>query len=168
MELARELGQRRAFIATAEAKDAEMRERIERHQIERGDEFVTIEEPLDLTKVLREITEIEVVLIDCLTLWLSNMIVRDRSTSQVEREVERLVDTIRKAPFNSVVVTNEVGMGIVPDSPLGRVFRDLAGHTHKRLALAADRIYFAAMGVILRLRPDPVSVVDRRLERVPR
>ena len=78
IELARELGKRRAFIATAEAKDAEMRERIERHQIERGDEFVTIEEPLDLTKVLRENTDIEVVLIDCLTLWLSNMIGRDR------------------------------------------------------------------------------------------
>jgi adenosylcobinamide kinase/adenosylcobinamide-phosphate guanylyltransferase len=168
IELARKLGQRRAFFATAEAKDGEMRERIERHQIERGNDFVTIEEPLALTKVLHGIANIDVVLIDCLTLWLSNMVVRDCSVSHVEQEVEKLVDVIGKSSFSTIVVTNEVGMGIVPESALGRLFRDLAGHTHQRLASQAERIYLAALGVILRLRPDPVQVIDRKLESIPR
>lgn len=168
IELSRTLGQRRVFVATAEAKDDEMRERIARHQIDRGDEFVTIEEPLDLTEVLLGITDTDVVLIDCLTLWLSNMLLRDCSTSQVEQEVERLVEAIEKSRFNTVIVTNEVGMGIVPESVLGRLFRDLAGHAHQRLASQAERIYLAALGVILRLRPEPIQVVNRHLESAPR
>lgn len=168
IELALKLGQPRTFVATAEAKDAEMHERIKRHQIDRGNDFVTIEEPIALTDVLHGITDTDVVLIDCLTLWLSNMLVRGYSASQVELEVERLGGEIRNASFNTVIVTNEVGMGIVPESSLGRLFRDLAGHAHQRLASQAEQIYLAAMGIILRLRPNPISVIDRQVESVPR
>lgn len=160
IELARTLGAKRAFIATAEAGDAEMRERIACHRARRGDDFITIEAPLGLPTVLQGITNIDVVVIDCLTLWLSNILMRDSEAQGALQEVETLIETIQRRPFYTIVVTNEVGMGIVPESRLARIFRDVAGHAHQRLALQAEQIYFAALGVILRLRPNPVQIIN--------
>jgi adenosylcobinamide kinase / adenosylcobinamide-phosphate guanylyltransferase len=158
--LARQLGSRRAFIATAQPIDEEMRERIDRHRIERGADFVTFEVPRDVIAAMRNMDPIDVVVIDCLTLWLSNMVIGNTPDKEILLEVDALIQTIGSFPFNTIVVTNEVGMGLVPETDLGRRFRDLAGHAHKRLASHAEQIYFAALGVMLRLRPGPVQLVD--------
>ena len=141
------------FVATAEARDAEMADRIERHQQERGPAWRTVEEPLDLIGVLmRQAAKNECLLVDCLTLWLSNVLLH--SSALPESHLTRLAALLRlwKGP-DLVFVTNEVGCGIVPESELGRVFRDLAGRTNQVVAEAADEVYWMVFGQPLRVKP---------------
>jgi adenosylcobinamide kinase/adenosylcobinamide-phosphate guanylyltransferase len=161
LRLAMERGARRTFVATAQAYDDEMRARIARHVDERGIDFVTVEAPLALEEAVAA-TDADVVVIDCLTLWLSNLLLADVSPAAIEGRVDALARALERAQFASVLVTNEVGMGIVPESSLGRAFRDVAGRAHQRLARSAREIYLAAIGTVVRLRPAPVEVVDPR------
>jgi adenosylcobinamide kinase/adenosylcobinamide-phosphate guanylyltransferase len=155
---ARAFGPRRTFVATAQALDREMRERIARHIEERGGSFETVEAPFELSAAVASLRDVDAVVIDCLTLWLSNLLVRGDGPDRIEDQVDALVRTLVQAPFHVVLVTNEVGMGVVPESALGRVFRDLAGRTHQRIAARADEIYAAMLGCIVRLRPAPVAL----------
>ena len=155
--LARRLGGRKAFLATAEARDQEMEERIAHHQRQRRSEFETIEEPVAVAAALARI-DADVVVVDCLTLWLANLLLRDEIPERVLRHVDDLVSVLRELPLDVILVTNEVGMGIVPDNPLGRAFRDVCGVAHQRLSRTADQVYFAVLGTILRLNPGPVEV----------
>ena len=150
---------RRGFIATAQARDDEMRERIRAHVAERGQDFETIEEPLELTHRLSDESGFDILVVDCLTLWLSNRLLRDHDANLVREATNELVAVLAKSSQTVIIVTNEVGMGVVPDSALGRVFRDVAGNANQRLALAAEEVYLAAMGVVVRLRPQPLVVV---------
>jgi adenosylcobinamide kinase / adenosylcobinamide-phosphate guanylyltransferase len=156
LALARRLGRRRLFLATAQAGDDEMRQRILRHRRTRGDDFRTLEEPLAVPELLRQPPDDDVVVLDCLTLWLSNLLLDGREPAEVLRRVEALADVLRRRPAHAVVVTSEVGLGLVPETPLGRTFRDVAGLAHQCLAAAADEVYFGAMGIMLRLKPGPV------------
>lgn len=158
---ASELGARRAFIATAQAFDDEMRARIAAHVQERGALFETHEVPHALPEALAEL-DADVVVVDCLTLWLSNLLLQERTSDQIAAEVERLAVVLERRRAHVVLVTNEVGMGIVPDNALARTFRDVAGRAHQRLAAMADEIHFAALGVLLRLHPEPVTVTRPR------
>ncbi len=161
--LAEARGERRAFVATAIAFDEEMRLRIARHIEERAGAFDTVEAPRDLdaaTSRLSGATAHVVVLDVCLTLWLSNLLLAGIDANAIEPRVDDLAETLASAPFASIVVTNEVGMGLVPDTPLGRAFRDLTGRAHQRLARRADEIYFATMGTVLRLKPSPVELAE--------
>lgn len=151
--LARRLGRRRLFVATAEARDEEMRGRIRRHREERGGEFDTIEEPLDLARVIQTDTTHDVLLIDCLTLWLANHLLAATNPDAVLSHLDRLLVALRERRGHVIVVTNEVGLGIVPETELGRQFRDLAGIAHQRLSRQADEVYFAMLGTMLRLKP---------------
>jgi adenosylcobinamide kinase/adenosylcobinamide-phosphate guanylyltransferase len=155
---ARDLGSRRAFVATAQALDDEMAARIAAHARTRGADFHTIEEPLALADRLAALRDTDVVVIDCLTLWLSNLLMRGDTEPQIAAAVDALAATLRRRAFHAVVVTNEVGMGIVPETPLGRLFRDIAGRAHQRLAAAADEIHFAMLGAMLRVRPEPIAL----------
>jgi adenosylcobinamide kinase/adenosylcobinamide-phosphate guanylyltransferase len=156
---AREIGPRRVFLATAEALDGEMRARVAAHRASRDETFATVEEPLDVPRALRRIGErADVVVVDCLTLWLANLVLRGDSEEAVLERVDRLAAAVAAAPFASIVVTNEVGMGIVPENALARAFRDVAGIAHQRLAREADEVYLAALGMVIRLRPEPVAV----------
>jgi adenosylcobinamide kinase/adenosylcobinamide-phosphate guanylyltransferase len=157
---ARALGARRAFVATAQALDEEMRLRIARHVQERGETFRTIEAPLALAEALAELRGVDVAVVDCLTLWLSNLLLQGDDQQRILTKVDGLVAVLHKAPFPVVLVTNEVGMGIVPESALARSFRDVAGLAHQRIARSAGEVYFAAMGCIVRLRPGPVSLEE--------
>jgi adenosylcobinamide kinase / adenosylcobinamide-phosphate guanylyltransferase len=157
---ARRLGGRRVYLATAEAGDGEMARRIEAHRSERGADFATVEEPVHLMDTLSQIESCDVVVVDCLTLWLSNVMLREESPLAASRKADELASAAGRFPFHLVLVTNEVGMGIVPETELGRMFRDVAGRAHQRLAQVADEIYFAALGVMLRLRPGPVTTVQ--------
>ncbi len=158
VSLARELGVRRAFLATARVYDDEMRDRIARHQAERGAAFRTLEEPAALAAALRRLEGIDVAVVDCLTLWLSNLLLDGLTPPEIEERVEELAAVLAERRFHAVLVTNEVGMGVHPETALGRTFRDLAGRAHQRLARCADEIHFAVLGVVLRLRPGPVEI----------
>jgi adenosylcobinamide kinase/adenosylcobinamide-phosphate guanylyltransferase len=158
LRLARSLGRRRVLIATAEPFDAEMRSRIEAHKRERGDQFETLEEPLALAAAFERAASADVVVIDCLTLWLANLLLRDEPEQRALAAVETLVRAVEARRCHTILVTNEVGMGVVPESALGRAFRDLTGRAHQRLSRASDEIYFAVLGTMLRIRPGPVTV----------
>jgi adenosylcobinamide kinase/adenosylcobinamide-phosphate guanylyltransferase len=161
MERAMQLGRNGVFIATAEGSDEEMRARIARHREERGERLRTIEAPLDLASAIVGVFEndlgADVILVDCLTLWLSNLLVPGATADEVLRRVEDLRAALRRRRVPVVLVTNEVGMGLVPDTPLGRVFRDVAGLAHQRLAHDADEVHAGVLGLMLRLRPGPVA-----------
>jgi adenosylcobinamide kinase / adenosylcobinamide-phosphate guanylyltransferase len=153
---ARRLGARRLFVATAEPGDAEMAERITHHREERGCDFVTKEEPLQLPRLLAEEHDADVVVVDCLTLWLCNLLLNHRSAAEIEDQVAALLAVIARPQRDVVLVSNEVGFGVVPESELGRRFRDIVGRTHQQIAAQADEVYLAAMGVVVRLLPEPV------------
>jgi adenosylcobinamide kinase/adenosylcobinamide-phosphate guanylyltransferase len=155
LALARRLGQRRLFLATAQAGDDEMRERIGRHRRDRGEDFQTIEEPLAVAEVLQRHADNDVVLFDCLTLWLSNLLLEGNEPEAILHRVEELTAVLARRSLHAVVVSNEVGLGIVPETPLGRTFRDLAGLAHQRMSAVADEVYFAVLGTILRIKPSP-------------
>ena len=152
---ARELGASRLYVATAEIHDEEMRARIERHRAERPD-FATVEEPVDLPGAIDRAT-VDVVLVDCLTLWLSNLLCADLADAEVEARFDRLLAALAARTSHVVVVSNEVGLGIVPDNLLARRFRDHAGRLHQRLAARADEVWLGAMGMVVRLRPGPLE-----------
>jgi adenosylcobinamide kinase/adenosylcobinamide-phosphate guanylyltransferase len=160
LSLARELGRAVAFVATAEARDDEMRARIAQHQREREAGFRTVEAPRELARALGDIDE-PVVVIDCLTLWLSNLLCDGATEAQLQARVAELVDAIADRPGEVVLVTNEVGLGIVPEHALGRLFRDVAGRAHQQLAALADEVYLGAVGMMLRIKPGPVEPVAR-------
>ena len=159
VSLARQLGGRRVFVATAQEIDAEMCDRITRHQEERGADFVTLEEPIELVATLRRLAQVDVVVIDCLTVWIANLLVGGMEEAAIATHINELAALLAGLPFHTIMVTNEVGMGVHPETALGRTFRDVVGRAHQRLARGADEIYFAALGVILRLQPGPVTLL---------
>ena len=138
------------YMATAEAGDHEMAARIAAHRSRRGARWTTVEEPLELTRELgRAATPEGAVLVDCLTLWLANLIEAGRD---IDAEGAALAATLTGLPGAAVVVSNEVGLGIVPDNRAARAFRDHAGRLHQRIAAAADRVLFMAAGLPLILK----------------
>lgn len=149
-EIALKSGGAHVYVATAQAGDNEMADRITRHRKRRGHRWQTIEAPLDLATVLDgHACPGSTVLVDCLTLWLSNLLANDRDA---EREIEGLVERFARTRGNVIVVTNEVGLGIVPDNPLARRFRDLAGFANQRVAAVANEVVFVACGLPLTLK----------------
>jgi len=144
---------RRYFIATAEALDDEMRARIAHHQATRPSTFVTVEEPVALTPAIAALAgNADVAVLDCLTLWVSNLIGEGLDDGTILAEADTLATALRLAPFPIIVVTDEVGWGIVPDNPVARRFRDLLGWTNQKIAQAADRVILMASGYSLRLK----------------
>jgi adenosylcobinamide kinase/adenosylcobinamide-phosphate guanylyltransferase len=138
------------YLATAEALDAEMAARIAEHKRRRGADWRTVEEPLDLVATLRrECGPDRAVLVDCLTLWLSNLMVAGRP---VRPEMARLVELLPRQPGPLVLVSNEVGLGVVPADAMARAFIDHAGWLHQRIAEQADDVVFMAAGLPLHLK----------------
>lgn len=161
LQRARTLGTRRVFVATAQAFDSEMKDRITAHRRERAEDFRTLEVPIAVPAALDGLHDADVVVIDCLTLWLSNLLLREEPPSRILQRVDDLVEILQRRTFHSLVVTNEVGMGVVPETPLGRAFRDLSGLAHQRLARGADEVHLAILGTVLRIKPAPVEIQDR-------
>ncbi len=137
-----------AYVATAEAGDDEMVTRIKAHRARRGPSWRTIEAPRDLVAALAVCKKMPV-LVDCLTLWLSNLMLAE---ADIDAEVERLEKSLAEAAAPVVLVANEVGFGIVPDHPLGRRFRDLQGVLNQRIAARADRVVLVVAGLPLALK----------------
>jgi len=138
------------YIATGEARDAEMTDRIARHRADRGPRWQTFEVPIELPEVIaRERGAERVVLVDCLTLWLSNLLLSDRDISDA---TDRLLDSLKSGAGLVLLVSNEVGLGIVPDNALARRFRDEAGRLHQRVAAIADEVLLVAAGLAIRMK----------------
>jgi adenosylcobinamide kinase/adenosylcobinamide-phosphate guanylyltransferase len=148
-EASNHFGNRRVMVATAQAHDAEMTERIARHRAERGDGWVTIEAPFELARAVGELGAGDVAVVDCLTLWLTNHMLADADLSQKTSE---LAAALRASPAALYVVSNEVGQGIVPDNALARRFRDEAGWMNQAMASAADRAVLVVAGLPLVLK----------------
>jgi adenosylcobinamide kinase/adenosylcobinamide-phosphate guanylyltransferase len=147
------------FVATAEAGDEEMRQRIERHRRERPPGWRTLETPREIgPSILEHGQALQVILLDCLTLLVSNHLVAfdDPSDPQAEQrvmaQVHVLVECAQLCPADLIVVSNEVGMGLVPPTPLGRAYRDLLGKANQVLAQKADRVYFLVAGLPMTLK----------------
>lgn len=148
---------RRIMIATAEAGDEEMEARIALHRAERDASWQTIEEPLDLAKAFGEAgTTVDgapsetIIVVDCLTLWLSNVM---HAGCDVDDETRRLLQSVQQSEADTIFISNELGLGLVPETKLGRDFRDAQGRLNQRLAAAADVVEFVAAGLPLRLKP---------------
>jgi adenosylcobinamide kinase/adenosylcobinamide-phosphate guanylyltransferase len=157
--LAMRSGNKPAYLATAETLDREMAERVETHRRARAGRFATIEEPINLSDALLEASkDHDVILVDCLTLWISNLLGRGFN---VARQVDGLGETLQEIRSAQVIlVSNEVGLGIVPDNALARTFRDLAGSAHQRLAEICDHVYFVAAGLPMTLKGSPPSALS--------
>ena len=151
LEGASKIPGRHAFIATAMPVDDEMKLRIEKHREDRRDGWDTYEEPVQITRVIREIEgKYGAIIVDCLTLWLSNILL---DGVDVEAEIEDLVSNLRKFSESSVfIVSNEVGMGIVPENELARKFRDMAGRLNQRVAEIADEVFITVAGIPVKIK----------------
>ena len=148
--LAIDSGLEHHYLATGQAYDEEMRERIARHRADRGNGWITHEVTVDLVEELdRTAASDRVVLVDCLTLWLTNLMMAD---ADIEAAGKMLIDCVRQWKGRLVLVSNEVGMGIVPENRMAREFRDHAGRLHQRLAAVADEVYFVAAGLPLKMK----------------
>jgi len=136
------------YLATAEIGDEEMAERIAMHRAERNAQWRTVECPFDLPEEIAAISS-GAILVDCLTLWLSNLMLGGHP---IERRSDDLMAAIAATPLPLVIVTNEVGLGIVPAHPLGRTFRDAAGRLNQKVATGMDAAYFVVSGMVLPLQ----------------
>jgi len=144
----------KAYIATAEALDEEMKERIEKHKRQRGDDWVTYEEPIKISDVLKTIERrYRVVVIDCLTLWLSNLMKTDLN---IETEIGHFISSLVTCHSSLIfIVSNEVGMGIVPENEMARRFRDMAGILNQKMAEISDEVFIVVAGI-------PIKIMDKR------
>jgi len=143
-----------AYLATAEALDSEMRERVESHRRQREGRFETLEEPLALAAAIgRAAARHDLILVDCLTLWITNLLGAGRDVAEAVDELSATLAALESSRV--ILVSNEVGLGIVPDNPLARTFRDLAGSTHQRIAEICDDVYFVVAGLPLTLKGAP-------------
>jgi len=184
LELAGSLGEKRLYIATAEAYDEEMEVRISRHKKERGHGWETVEEPLNVEEVMRSSANYDVILVDCLTLWLCNVMHKEpfpspsmgegqgggencplpsipshkgRGGVQPDDEyilerIDELATAFAKSERTVIVVTNELGLGVIPDNPLSRQFTDLAGIMNQRMAAVADKVILTVSGIPMTIK----------------
>lgn len=187
-EYAAAIGARGTYVATSRIWDGEMRDRVRLHQEQReqsGFPWTTVEEPLALADTLRRLgTEAagergspsggcaaNVIMVDCLTLWLTNLLLEDGTeewtrkamdlaASKVERELDRLCEVLTQIPVPVFMVTNEVGDGIVPEYPLGRLFRDLAGRMNQRLAALCREVFLVTAGIPVELKSRAFRLPD--------
>lgn len=143
-------GLKALYIATGRSFDAEMDARIRHHRARRGSEWQTVEEPLALVETLAEhCSEDRAVLVDCLTLWVTNLMMEDRD---VDVESAALAECLTRCAGLVVLVSNEVGLGIVPENAMARAFRDHAGRLHQRIAAQCDEVYLLAAGLPLKMK----------------
>jgi len=149
-----------AYLATAEALDQEMAERVATHRRSREGRFATIEEPINVcAAIMTAAKQHDVILVDCLTLWITNLLIAGEN---VAGQVDDLVMTLEQVTTTRVIlVSNEVGLGIVPDNAMARNFRDLAGAAHQRMAEICNDVYFVAAGLPMTMKGTPAGAAER-------
>ena len=147
---------KKIYLATCEALDDEMIQRVETHKRLRGPEWLTIEEPVEIIDRIKQYSDnAGVILLDCLTLWLSNLLLKGNNNLKMMEAIEGLIHSLRERRISVIIVSNEVGMGIVPADPLSRRFRDLSGMANQKIAEVADTVIFMVSGMPLFLKDKP-------------
>lgn len=156
LNMADGLMKKKLFLATARSLDEEMHERIERHRRERGGDWTTVEEPVSIVNRIRDLDAGDtVILVDCLTLWLNNLFMEHgMSLERVHRALDELMDVLSRLKGVIILVSNEVGTGIVPDNELARVYRDTAGSLNQRIAAKAQKVVAVMAGIPLVLKDE--------------
>jgi adenosylcobinamide kinase/adenosylcobinamide-phosphate guanylyltransferase len=156
LHLCNTLDLRHIFLATAESKDEEMAEKIRRHQAGRGDKWTTVEEPLDIAVRIGELDRGDtVILIDCLTLWLSNLFMKHRDNKEeICKDIKELAGRLEDLKGVVVAVSNDIGMGIVPENKLAREFRDTAGYMNQRIGAVAKKVVVTFAGLPMMLKDE--------------
>ncbi len=161
-------GTKVCFIATAQALDDDMSQRIAHHRAERPPHWRSIEEPYRLDEALQETADSGVVIVDCLTLFASNWLLRYDDEQECERIVQQITESFLKLAQSQrqtiICVSNEAGLGVVPETRLGRIFRDLLGSVNQEFARAADEVYLLVAGLPLRLKPNEEKSVRLSIE----
>ncbi|MBC2767332.1 MAG: bifunctional adenosylcobinamide kinase/adenosylcobinamide-phosphate guanylyltransferase [Desulfosarcina sp.] len=154
LQLAERMGKRRIFVATCVPHDDEMIARVDRHRQERSDTWKTLEVPVDLAGAISAHSPtVDVMLVDCLTLWLSNLLMKTPDAAKIQRMIDELADAVKAAPKAVVLVSNEVGAGIVPENRLARRYRDLAGWANQAMAAACNRVVWTVAGIPVTIKP---------------
>jgi adenosylcobinamide kinase/adenosylcobinamide-phosphate guanylyltransferase len=144
----------RMFIATCTADDDEMRQRIARHRQERGRDWFTVEEPLRLPEtVIENGQKTDLLVVDCLTLWVSNLLMQSADPPMIEGQIPRLIKAIKETDCSVVLVSNEVGTGIVPENKLARIYRDLLGFVNQAVAGCAHKVFWMVAGIPVAIKP---------------
>lgn len=151
LNLARDTQEAVTFIATAQAFDTEMTERIQKHKLERPPEWTTLEAPTEVKTAL-ENTQTRVVILDCLSLLVSNLMLENFSETEILARIQNALELAKNRDLKLIVVSNEVGSGIVPEYPLGRAFRDVLGRANQTVAAASSEAYLLVAGLALRLK----------------
>lgn len=147
-------GNRKIYIATCVPQDAEMKQRVAKHQQERSQNWVTIEEPLYLAKtILQNSPHADVMLVDCLTLWVSNLLMETDDERQIEEVIAELIAALEKASGSIVLVSNEIGTGIVPENKLARRYRDMIGLVNQAVAKSAGKVIWMVAGIPVVVKP---------------
>lgn len=155
VKLAKDYDGQVAFIATAEGGDEEMRQRIKKHRIDRPKDWQTIESPQEVAATLRQAcAAYDLVIVDCLTLLVSNLLLAGETEAQITKQVEEIAVTGTAVNGQLVIVSNEVGSGLVPENELGRKFRDVAGKANQMVAQQADEVYLMVSGIALKVKGD--------------
>jgi adenosylcobinamide kinase/adenosylcobinamide-phosphate guanylyltransferase len=152
---AAQMGERRLYLATAEAKDEEMLRRITEHQKRRARQWNTIEQPVEVVEaLLAQRGKTDCALVECLTLWVSNLLIK-QDEKHVEEKIAALLEALPQLDFDLIFVTNEVGYGIVPDNPLARQFRDWVGWTNQQIAQIANEVILMVAGAPVIVKKEP-------------
>lgn len=156
VKLAAQDGRNSAFIATCEPLDEEMRKRIELHKQKRPRRWQTFEAPYDIPAALRKIkAKFGIVILDCLTLLISNLMLKGKKNdAEIEKEIYKIISLLKQAKSDSIIISNEVGLGIVPQNKLGRKFRDIAGRINQQVTLSADEVILMVSGIPLTLKKE--------------
>ncbi|NDY72709.1 bifunctional adenosylcobinamide kinase/adenosylcobinamide-phosphate guanylyltransferase [Desulfobacter hydrogenophilus] len=146
---------KKIYLATCVPTDREMKTRVKRHQDDRGPDWATIEEPIRIHETIdRACTQAKVILVDCLTLWISNLLFQGKDEAGIMSAVDLLEDALNRATCPVVLVSNEVGYGIVPENSLARQFRDMAGLVNQRVARAVDKVIVSMAGIPVQIKPE--------------
>ena len=154
LKLAEGMGKRRTFLATCQPTDDEMRDRVNRHRNARSPSWETLEVPLDLAGAITTRSPLaDVLLVDCLTLWLSNLLAQTQAMARLRQHIDELAETVKAVPSAVVLVSNEVGAGIVPENRLARLYRDLAGWTNQAVAASCNRVVWTVAGIPVTIKP---------------
>ncbi len=163
LKLAQKFSGKKFFLATAQPLDDEMVVRIRKHREQRGDEWVTFEEPLNPSAVIEKLGSDpqSILVLDCLTLWISNLMMADSSKEKIMERVNEWLDRCSKFEGTLICITNEVGAGIVPETPLGREFRDLAGEINQRVAERFDEVILTVSGIPVTIKSSSDSETDQ-------
>jgi len=134
-----------------------MEERIKNHRMSRPKNWKVVEGPIDLMLAIKKNVEnYKVILIDCITLWVSNLIFKRKTAEEISIETQKLVDTIKKTNSRFIIVSNEVGLGVVPDTKLGRKFRDVAGRVNQIIAQNSNEVYFMVAGIPMKIKGERI------------